>query len=1079
MQWTPAALQAFEDYLAIIKHKSAQSGADPQKEAERVRFQVEDAIRLKGLEVVMVDDVRHVMDPWGLLGHEKNNPVGNFWEWVAPVVGFWKSKALLFLGVVFPLMGLMADKVYFNQRAMTLFPSLFHVLLGLMVPLAAGVAWRYKERPAETKPSIPLQILVGAGTAVAVVYVWAIGLLPLSFFSRYRDLSWGNVFYGIPMIALFGLIPAWRFLKSRGGIHQWIGALAVALALFAWETPVLLTRAGMSWAAGENSAQQKRGLSLLRHWDNNDALLAACYGDYGTTHPLQVVTRLLNLPSIPVPMARRLFYQVYGVSFNDRPALKNMAVDPRVEQAGTIVGGRIPGLSLRSSHFDVKPVPDALTAYTEWTLEFENKTGTPQEARGQVALPPGGVVTRLTLWVNGQEREAVFHDKQKVQNAYRQIVNWRRDPVLVTSAGVDRVMVQCFPVPAMGRIKARLGITAPLDSRNPSSARLYGPFFIEKNFDVAPEFRHTLWSAVPFEIKAVGPTLTEDVLSSGVPWTVFSRDPRVETVWTRDPLRADRFIVQKAQWKDGRGKDIVLVLDGSAAMGAAREALRSMLAAFPKDTKVYLAQDGKPAAFTVESLLKKWRGVDFVGGQDNLPALLAAYESATDRVREVLWIHGPQAVELSPADTLRQILERAEGTRVLLSYQWAKGANRLLESLEGVSSVKTLRPAEGPAQDLPPLLTNLAEVHFERFLDDSRPAGVKTSHAIACLWARDSILETLSWNPDRVRSFGNRSLTDAYQKAIAYRLVTPISGAVVLENDFQYVQTGLVGPEIMMKNSGVDPTRMPNPIIGLQSRTPSMEIATGQSAAVVRPRFLAGLPKEKAFRFDGSNRVSNVTQRAQAGARPENVDWEGEILDRRDFVEGYAISPQKGDSRRALGGGWIDDLFTRTILKIGAVVRTRLGRESSAPSWLALFPVFFLAMFHTRQVSRDPAQVRRVAALCLYALSYFVLPSWCVTVAGISLAAYFLRRQVLGPWGSFAMVFFLIMSLPITPMLLEGFTRTFSVPLERSFVTNGAEFRSRAAWIVASLVGLIVSFAPKGWPWILGTAMLMISTLRW
>jgi hypothetical protein len=65
-----------------------------------------------------------------------------------------------------------------------------------------------------------------------------------------------------------------------------------------------------------------------------------------------------------------------------------------------------------------------------------------------VQLPPGGVVSRLTLWVNGEEREAAFAGRSQTRQAYQQVVSRRRDPVLVTTAGRDRVLVQCFPVPA-------------------------------------------------------------------------------------------------------------------------------------------------------------------------------------------------------------------------------------------------------------------------------------------------------------------------------------------------------------------------------------------------------------------------------------------------------------------------------------------------------------------------------------------------------------------------------------------------------------------------------------------------------
>ena len=73
------------------------------------------------------------------------------------------------------------------------------------------------------------------------------------------------------------------------------------------------------------------------------------------------------------------------------------------------------------------------------------------------------MVSRLTLWIDGEEREAAFGGRSQVKTAYKETVQQRRDPVLVTTCGPDRVLVQCFPVPpGGGRMKLRLGITAPL-----------------------------------------------------------------------------------------------------------------------------------------------------------------------------------------------------------------------------------------------------------------------------------------------------------------------------------------------------------------------------------------------------------------------------------------------------------------------------------------------------------------------------------------------------------------------------------------------------------------------------------------
>ena len=51
----------------------------------------------------------------------------------------------------------------------------------------------------------------------------------------------------------------------------------------------------------------------------------------------------------------------------------------------------------------------------------------PHEARCQIRLPRGGHVTRLTLWVNGEPREAAFNAVSKVKSAYKAVAVVEQD----------------------------------------------------------------------------------------------------------------------------------------------------------------------------------------------------------------------------------------------------------------------------------------------------------------------------------------------------------------------------------------------------------------------------------------------------------------------------------------------------------------------------------------------------------------------------------------------------------------------------------------------------------------------------
>ena len=92
------------------------------------------------------------------------------------------------------------------------------------------------------------------------------------------------------------------------------------------------------------------------------------------------------------------------------------------DQAGDAVAGRVRGLSLATSRQDGVVYPEAALAYVEWTLEFKNDSRLQREARAQIALPPGAVVSRLTLWIDGEERDAAFGGRSQVKTAYKEVV---------------------------------------------------------------------------------------------------------------------------------------------------------------------------------------------------------------------------------------------------------------------------------------------------------------------------------------------------------------------------------------------------------------------------------------------------------------------------------------------------------------------------------------------------------------------------------------------------------------------------------------------------------------------------------
>lgn len=125
-------------------------------------------------------------------------------------------------------------------------------------------------------------------------------------------------------------------------------------------------------------------------------------------------------------------------------------------------------LSTSYVHTKVKLWPEIHLAYTEKTLTVHNeshlRTG---EAIYTFQLPEGGVVTSLSLWINGKEEKAVLTTKEKADSAYQTIVGVEeRDPSVVRWQEGNTVSVRVFPVPPEDSRVFRIGVSAPLKMEN-------------------------------------------------------------------------------------------------------------------------------------------------------------------------------------------------------------------------------------------------------------------------------------------------------------------------------------------------------------------------------------------------------------------------------------------------------------------------------------------------------------------------------------------------------------------------------------------------------------------------------------
>lgn len=758
---------------------------------------------------------------------------------------------LMLIAVVLPIYTLALESI-FRLCAGSFFdpiPTLLHVFLVALLPAANLCAIRAVrgKRPANGAVGFLL------GSALVIGTVYSILFIPIAPYTLMYAVA--SIFLAglvlpivinpiVPMLGTIGTVILISRVKPRlreAGKKPWrsitAGAVAASLLILWAEGPRTATRIALERSIGDNADTES--LSFLRRFGDQETLLRASYGELTQANDFVGWIQTMSIDSLfagrwnstySVEGARELFYRVSGQQFNT--VKRSRWSDPRrsplmwfnegdTDLGGERVGGLAEGVSLVSSTMDGSIDRSAGTTYTEWTLIFTNRSARNQEARAELLLPPGGYVTRATLWINGEEREAAFGGRAQVRQAYERVVRGSRDPLLVTTAGRDRALVQCFPIaPNGGEMKVRIGITAPLDLAREDGSRFLLPAVVDKNFSVGAQLVDAVWFESDARLGSSADQLVGAELEAGrftlrgSPAFKVGRQVEVRVEpgpapgesWAKNPWNTgatfihQRFVERKSAAVD----HLVIVVDGSQPLAEQRETIAKVIANLPVGVNVaaFVAGDAvvKVApgfrAGTTESLRELAHAVrdfDFEGGADNIPALRQAWDLLSPhRNGAVLWIHGPQPVRFRTIEALEQQERRLGRGPRMISVELVAGPDRITGSFTRATPIDSVRAvALRPEEVSLRVNTLLSERAYRTPVREEVPApeatlAAETNDHLVRLWAASMV--------ERALARGTAGAAQAMEIAVRYRLVTAVSGAVVLETAADYKAAGLEEP---------------------------------------------------------------------------------------------------------------------------------------------------------------------------------------------------------------------------------------------------------------------------------------------
>ncbi len=584
----------------------------------------------------------------------------------------------LVTGVIFPTILLLVGAFACSERITMLIlkhpiESIIEIALCLLVPLA-----NYKVLVAVTQKDLRnpirngLMIGLATGTALFSAVVCCVANALVYPIADRAGQSFSLLVTAIAIVSLLTCVTSMYLgLRLRGlrefsstrlrtGIYC-LGGILMSLFLVAGsEAKSVGIRVAEYMATSENKDERQKALDFLRSLKPELELRMECSDE-----------RAGGLPGMFIhldPIAQRqVYFAVAGRPFRDSKA-SNYASMPDDYLNRHVVGAAIPGLSLLRSAIRGTVSSESLASTLNWTYVLKNRTYYDQEARAQFSLPPGAVISGVTLWVNGEPRKAQTvpnvaidmaassHDEQ----ANRGVTLGHDVNTLVSDLGHDRYLVHCFPVPAQGELKISMTIVSPVQPTSLTSASVTLPRLIDTNFSLSGEHDLRLRSDEKMTVhlkEAKSETLPggqnlltcnlkeEDLTGAGI--TICLNDMgKHENVAAFDPISRSFVIEKMNQVVSSIPKNLYVVIDGSESMRAKLKEIKNGLRKLTKsiNTSVLLAnEDNDLDPQPLASALDKLTDVDFIGGQNNLSAVVKAAQLAGESAGgAVLWIHSGQ-----------------------------------------------------------------------------------------------------------------------------------------------------------------------------------------------------------------------------------------------------------------------------------------------------------------------------------------------------------------------------------------------------------------------------------------------------
>ncbi len=685
--------------------------------------------------------------------------------------------------------------------------SLAEILLVLSIPLTFNTVWSAlcrKKYMFTLRRGVALGAAIGTSAVVAVVCATAVFTAGKCLAPEIgTSLTTGLCF----LAALSGLAAScgaylacrvWRSLdfsisRKRAAISTITGAVLAVITFICAEARPFCIRIAEHMTISNSARERQAGMAWLRKLDAEHELRMECSD-----------ARAAGLPGLFIPVKANTLHQLYFAvtgkpfSFHDGNNT-DLSSLPDEYLSRNVVGDKVPGLALVRSSLTGFIHGETLTSTVNWTLVLKNDSAQALEARAEFAVPPGAAVTGLTIWSDGQPREATVAASERVEGIYQWVDRYQPSPATLTNLGKGRVLLHCFPVDQEDELKVNISMVLPATPVNDKTADLALPHLIAANFDLSGENQFRIRSDAPATTALHGihssrghdaMTLLEGNLNeqqlTSTDFLLGIERPQFKPFAVEDEIANHKiglYIRENIQRTPTKPpKHLVVVVDGSTTLKEHASEITKALSQIPLNipVSVIIASQDQPEHMQPVSILQGLRDItdlSFTGGQDNLQAVVKGAELAGESKNgALLWIHGPQPslnkeiYIMAPFESTPKFYEMSIDSSSIDTPEYFKNHSEIGPFVSVVRK-------SGITADLQSFFAKWErgssdyQVTFEdtATADDLPLVSGQAAHEVMALKANAECSNLLS----------KRQTQTAARTAMAYNLVTPVSTAVV------------------------------------------------------------------------------------------------------------------------------------------------------------------------------------------------------------------------------------------------------------------------------------------------------------